>query len=590
MGRNLTARVAACEDPTSLGLEQIMAMREEEQFKVMERLRRRVEGIVDDPQTAEALKPYYHFLCKRPCSSDEYLPTFNRPNVTLVDVAECKGVERLTEKGIVANGVEYEVDCVIFASGFEISTEISRRYAMDAIDGRDGLSLFDHWRDGYKTLHGMTSHGFPNQFHTGFIQGGVSANTTAMFEQQAEHIAYIIAEAVKRKAMTVEPSIEAQEAWGKHNQGRRDGHFGVRSLLHSRLLQQRGPRFRRRCPLVPRGLLHAGLLPIRRVARGMARQGRPRWPRARNIMPDLRFDDRVAVVTGGGRGLGRSYAMLLASQGAKVVVNDPGGSLTGDGTDVGPAEEVVREIVAAGGDAVANTDSVATPSGGQAIVDAALDRYGRIDILVHNAGNVRRASLKAMSYDDFEAVLDVHLRGAFHVVRQAFPLMCDAGYGRIVLTSSIGGLYGNHEVANYAIAKAGVIGLSNVAAMEGAAEGVKSNVIVPAAVTRMAEGIDTSAYPPMGPELVAPVVGWLAHETCSITGEILVALAGRVARAVVAETPGVYRPSWSMADVGENMAAIRDASDPVVFPVVPDGHGDHIRYSFGMATQGAVRG
>ena len=232
-------------------------------------------------------------------------------------------------------------------------------------------------------------------------------------------------------------------------------------------------------------------------------------------MPDLRFDDRVAVVTGGGRGLGRSYAMLLASQGAKVVVNDPGGSLTGDGTDVGPAEEVVREITAAGGDAVANTDSVATPAGGKAIIDTALDRYGRIDILVHNAGNVRRASLKEMTYDDFETVVDVHLRGAFHVVRPAFPLMCDAGYGRIVLTSSIGGLYGNHEVANYAVAKAGVIGLSNVAAMEGAAEGVKSNVIVPAAVTRMAEGIDTSAYPPMGPELVAPVVGWLAHETCS---------------------------------------------------------------------------
>ena len=128
-------------------------------------------------------------------------------------MAESKGVERLTEKGIVANGVEYEVDCVIFASGFEISTEISRRYAMDAIEGRDGLSLFDHWRDGYKTLHGMTSRGFPNQFHTGFIQGGVSANTTAMFEQQAEHIAYIIAEAVKRRATTVEPSKEGQDAW-----------------------------------------------------------------------------------------------------------------------------------------------------------------------------------------------------------------------------------------------------------------------------------------------------------------------------------------------------------------------------------------
>jgi len=303
-------------------------------------------------------------------------------------------------------------------------------------------------------------------------------------------------------------------------------------------------------------------------------------------MPDLRFDGRVAVVTGGGRGLGRAYAVLLASQGAKVVVNDPGSSLAGDGTDAGPAQEVVREITAAGGDAVANTDSVTTPAGGTAIIDAAMDRYGRIDILVHNAGNVRRASLKELTYEDFETVVDVHLRGAFHVVRPAFPLMCQAGYGRIVLTSSIGGLYGNHEVANYAVAKAGVIGLSNVAAMEGAAEGVKSNVIVPAAVTRMAEGIDTSAYPPMGAELVAPVVGWLAHETCSITGEVLIALAGRVARAVVAETPGVYRPSWSIADVGEHMAAIRDVSEPVIFPVVPDGHGDHIRYSFSMAAQG----
>ncbi|MGE2688506.1 SDR family NAD(P)-dependent oxidoreductase [Mycolicibacterium pulveris] len=304
----------------------------------------------------------------------------------------------------------------------------------------------------------------------------------------------------------------------------------------------------------------------------------------------MRFDDRVAVITGAGRGLGRSYALLLAAHGAKVVVNDAGGALTGDGSDAGPADDVVREIVSAGGEAVASTDSVATAAGGQAIVDSALERYGRIDILIHNAGNVRRASLKEMSYDDFEAVLDVHLRGAFHVVRPAFPAMCDAGYGRIVLTSSIGGLYGNHQVANYAVAKAGVIGLSNVAAMEGAADGVISNVIVPAAVTRMAEGIDTSAYPPMGPELVAPTVGWLAHESCSVTGEVFIALAGRVARAFVAETPGVYRPSWSIEQVGEQIAAIRDTSEPVVFPVVPDGHGDHIRYSFAIASQGALHG
>src|ERR1700739_2368365 len=304
-------------------------------------------------------------------------------------------------------------------------------------------------------------------------------------------------------------------------------------------------------------------------------------------MADLRFDGRVAVVTGGGRGLGRSYAMLLASRGAQVVVNDPGGGLTGDGTDAGPADDVVREIVAAGGQAVASTDSVATAAGGKAIIDAALDMYGRIAILIHNAGIVRRASLKEMSYEDFDAVLDVHLRGAFNVVQQAFPVMCEAGYGRIVLTSSIGGLYGNHGVASYAAAKAGVIGLSNVAALEGAADGVMCNVIVPAAVTRMAEGIDTSAYPPMGPELVAPVVGWLAHESCSVTGEVLIALAGRVARAVVTETPGVYRPSWSIKEVGEHIDAIRNAAEPVVFPIVPDGHGDHIRYSFSLAAQEA---
>ena len=252
-----------------------MAIREEEDYKVMERLRRRVAEVVDDPETAEALKPYYRFMCKRPCSNDEYLPTFNRPNVTLVDVSESKGVERLTEKGIVANGVEYEVDCVIFASGFEITTEISRRYAIDVIEGRDGLSLFDYWRDSYKSLHGMTSRGFPNQFFTGFIQGGVSANTTAMLEQQAEHIAYIIAEAMARGATTVEPSQEAQDGWVKTIRETSIDDYGIRGLLHARLLQQRGRRWRRRHPLGHRRSLHAGLLRVRRPAQGVARQGRP---------------------------------------------------------------------------------------------------------------------------------------------------------------------------------------------------------------------------------------------------------------------------------------------------------------------------
>jgi NAD(P)-dependent dehydrogenase (short-subunit alcohol dehydrogenase family) len=302
-------------------------------------------------------------------------------------------------------------------------------------------------------------------------------------------------------------------------------------------------------------------------------------------MSELRFDDRVAVITGGGRGLGRSYALLLASRGAKLVVNDPGGSIKGEGVDAAPAEEVAREIRALGGQAVACTASVATPEGGNAIVQTALDHFGRIDVLIHNAGNVRAASLKEMTQADFDAVLDVHLRGAFHVVRPAFPLMCKAGYGRIVLTSSIGGLYGNHRVANYGVAKAGLIGLSNVVALEGAAEGVKCNVIVPGAVTRMAEGIDISAYPPMTPELVAPVVAWLAHESCSITAEMLISIAGRVARAFIAESPGVYRSSWSIEDVAREMESIRKTDAPVVFPVVPSAHVDHIRYSFGMVTR-----
>lgn len=302
-------------------------------------------------------------------------------------------------------------------------------------------------------------------------------------------------------------------------------------------------------------------------------------------MPELRFDDRVAVITGAARGLGRSYALLLASRGARVIVNDPGVGMKGDGTDAGPAQAVVEEIKAAGGEAIACMDSVATPEGGKAIIDAAVDNYGRIDILIHNAGIVRRAPLDELSYEDFETVLDVHLRGGFHVLRPAFPLMKKSGYGRIVMTGSISGLYGNVGVANYSVSKTGLVGLANVAALEGADRDVKCNVILPAAVTRMSEGVDTSAFPPMDPELVAPAVAWLAHEACSVTGEMLISAAGRIARAFIAESPGVYRPSWTIEEVAGAMDAIRKADDPVVFPVVPSGQLDHLRYSFGMASK-----
>lgn len=301
-------------------------------------------------------------------------------------------------------------------------------------------------------------------------------------------------------------------------------------------------------------------------------------------MADYRFDDRVAVITGAGRGLGRAYALLLAARGAKLIVNDPGGAIRGEGGDAGPAADVVAEILALGGEAVACTESVATPEGGRAIIACALDHYGRVDALIHNAGNVRYGSMQELSQEDFDAVLDVHLRGAFHVARPAFPLMCQAGYGRIILTSSIGGLYGNENCVNYGMSKSGMIGLNNVLALEGEAHGVRSNIIVPGAVTRMAEGIDVSAYPPMGPELVAPVVGWLAHESCSITGQMLASMAGRVARMFITESRGVYQPDWSIEDVGTRIDAIMDSNDPVTFGL--HGHVDHIRYSFERAVAG----
>ena len=300
--------------------------------------------------------------------------------------------------------------------------------------------------------------------------------------------------------------------------------------------------------------------------------------------PELRFDDRVAVITGAGRGLGRAYALLLAARGARVVVNDNGCDVQGNGQDVSPADAVAQEIRAAGGEAVSCAESVASAAGGKAIIDSALDHYGRVDVLIHNAGNFCPAPLRQMTYEEFEGVLDVHLRGAFHVVRPAFPLMCDAGYGRIVLTSSIGGLYGNHKVANYGVAKAGMTGLCNVVALEGAAHNVKCNLISPGAVTRISAGFDTRGFPAtMRPEVVAPTVGWLCHESCSITGEILISMAGRVARAFLAESPGVFQEDWSIEKIAAEIDAIRKADVPLSFAVVPDGHAEHIRYSFEMA-------
>lgn len=297
-------------------------------------------------------------------------------------------------------------------------------------------------------------------------------------------------------------------------------------------------------------------------------------------MTEMRFDGRVAVITGGGRGLGRAYALLLAARGCKVLVNDLGSAVRGEGADAGVAQQLVDEIVAAGGEAIANGDSVATPEGAEAIVSAAREAWGKVDIMIHNAGNVRYGSIRELSHQDFRAVVDVHLMGAFHMIKAVHPQMCDAGYGRIVLTSSVGGIYGNERCVNYGVSKSGMIGLSAIAALEGEPHGVKSNVIVPAAVTRMAEGLDISQYPPMEPELVAPAVAWLAHEACSVTGEMIAAIGGRIARCFVAETKGVYQPSWTIEEVDAAMPRIHDKAELLDFGL--HGHVDHIAYSFAM--------
>jgi len=211
INRNLTVEFR--KGGLSASAEEYMAKREVMDYRVMERLRLRVESIVEDKQAADILKPWYRYLCKRPASNNEYYPTFNRPNVKVIDVSKTQGVEALTEHGFIAAGVEYPIDCLIFASGFEVTSDLDRRWGIEVFEGRGGKSIYEAWAAEYRTLHGMMTHGFPNQFFTGFIQGGFAASTTETFNQQGKHIAFIIAEALKRGAAVVEPTLEAQDAY-----------------------------------------------------------------------------------------------------------------------------------------------------------------------------------------------------------------------------------------------------------------------------------------------------------------------------------------------------------------------------------------
>jgi NAD(P)-dependent dehydrogenase (short-subunit alcohol dehydrogenase family) len=259
-----------------------------------------------------------------------------------------------------------------------------------------------------------------------------------------------------------------------------------------------------------------------------------------NELNRIRFDDQTVVITGAGGGLGREYALLMAARGANVVVNDLGGSLHGSGDGHGPADQVVAEIQQAGGTAVASYDSVATPEGGKAIITTALQEFGRIDALVHNAGILRDKSFLKLTPADVEDVLDVHLKAAFWLCQPAFAAMKEQSYGRFVLTTSSSGLFGNFGQANYGAAKTGLLGLMRVLSIEGARYGILANCVSPSASTRMTEELLGPLAEHLSPQQVAPLVAYLSSRNCDFTSEIISAGGGRFARVFLGLAPGWY--------------------------------------------------
>jgi NAD(P)-dependent dehydrogenase (short-subunit alcohol dehydrogenase family) len=275
-------------------------------------------------------------------------------------------------------------------------------------------------------------------------------------------------------------------------------------------------------------------------------------------MGTLGFDGRVAIVTGAGGGLGKQYALLLAARGARVVVNDLGGSVSGDGSDPSLAEAVARQIRDAGGEAISDGNSVSSPQGGEALVQTALDAYDRIDIVINNAGILRDKSFHNMTPEMLEAVIDVHLKGAFYVTRPAWIKMREQRYGRVVNTSSNSGILGNFGQANYGAVKMGLVGFTRVLAAEGAKHNIKVNAIALGARTRMTEAVLGSMVDKLDPQLVSPVVVWLAHEDVPVSGEVYTAAGGRVARFFIGMTEGYYNPRLSPEDVRDHFDEIRD--------------------------------
>jgi NAD(P)-dependent dehydrogenase (short-subunit alcohol dehydrogenase family) len=295
----------------------------------------------------------------------------------------------------------------------------------------------------------------------------------------------------------------------------------------------------------------------------------------------ISFDGRVAVVTGAGSGLGRSHARYFAKHGAKVVVNDLGGTVAGTGGSTKAADEVVREIIDAGGTAVANYDTVATQEGGANIIATAVDNFGGIDILINNAGNVRDKSFAKMDLNDFTALMDVHLMGAVYCTKAAWPMMLEKRYGRIVMTSSAAGLFGTHGHTNYSSAKISLIGFMNALKQEGTSKNVLVNAIAPMALTRMTEEImSPKLAPKMKPEYVTAVVAWLCSEESNLAGEIIEAGMGYYSKVQIVEAPGYIFKGDDVPEpeqIRDHWSEISDMTGALPYP----GADDVIRAVFG---------
>jgi NAD(P)-dependent dehydrogenase (short-subunit alcohol dehydrogenase family) len=290
-------------------------------------------------------------------------------------------------------------------------------------------------------------------------------------------------------------------------------------------------------------------------------------------MSEIRFDDRVAIITGAGGGLGRTYAIEFGKRGGKVVVNDLGGAADGSGAGTSMADQVVKEITEAGGTAVANYDSVATPEGGEAITQTALDNFGQVDIVVNNAGILRDKSFAKLSQAELEIVLDVHLKGAFFVSQPAFRAMKERNYGRFVHTSSAAGIMGNFGQTNYGAAKMGMVGLSNVLAVEGAKNNIKSNVIAPIARTRMTEDLLGPMAEHVTPECVTPLTVYLCSEQCEETHAIYSVGGGRYARLFIGMGQGWIKgpgQAASVEEIASNWDAIHSADDYTIPESIAD--------------------